>query len=84
MRTAVPGPVSISHIEDLKRVQECSAVHFFLDYEKSYGNYIIDAVRRLIARMHLTAPYADNSIRHSSTIMYDAAFTCSHTILMAE
>jgi 4-aminobutyrate aminotransferase-like enzyme len=24
-------------------VQECSAVSFFVDYEESYGNYIVDA-----------------------------------------
>lgn len=24
-------------------MQECSATHFFVDYEKSYGNYVVDA-----------------------------------------
>ena len=32
-----------SHRCQLSKIQECSATHFFLDYEKSYGNYLVDA-----------------------------------------
>lgn len=43
MRTFVPGPLSQKSISSLGKVTECSAVHFFIDYEKSFGNYIVDA-----------------------------------------
>lgn len=43
MKTMCPGPVSLEHFEELRKVQECSAVHFFVDYETSFGNYIVDA-----------------------------------------
>ena len=43
MATACPGPNSLEHFKELSTVQECSAVSFFANYEKSYGNYIVDA-----------------------------------------
>lgn len=43
MTTVCPGPASMGLFEELGEVQECSAVHFFADYEASFGNYIVDA-----------------------------------------
>lgn len=43
MKTACPGPESRKAFERLSEVQECSAVTMFVDYEKSRGNYIVDA-----------------------------------------
>lgn len=40
---SVPGPQSSKLLAELKGVQECSAVHFFADYEASLGNYLVDA-----------------------------------------
>eukprot|EP00940_MAST-03C_sp_MAST-3C-sp2_P002103 g2103.t1 len=38
-----PGPKVNALREDMSRVQECSAVALFADYERSQGNYIVDA-----------------------------------------
>jgi len=43
MLTKSPGPKSLELMKELSQIQECSATHFFLDYEKSYGNYLVDA-----------------------------------------
>lgn len=43
MQTVCPGPKSTEMLEDLKQIQECAATQFFLDYNKSYGNYLFDA-----------------------------------------
>ena len=48
MTTVCPGPTSMGLFEELGEVQECSAVHFFADYEASFGNYIVDAVREKV------------------------------------
>jgi len=42
MRTAIPGPKSVSLKKELNTMQEMSTVAFFADYDKSYGNYISD------------------------------------------
>eukprot|EP01113_Clastostelium_recurvatum_P020270 TRINITY_DN2406_c0_g1_i1.p1 TRINITY_DN2406_c0_g1~~TRINITY_DN2406_c0_g1_i1.p1 ORF type:complete len:503 (+),score=157.80 TRINITY_DN2406_c0_g1_i1:157-1509(+) len=43
MRTTVPGPKSKSLWEQLNKVQDPRATHFFADYSKSKGNYVVDA-----------------------------------------
>ena len=43
MKTACPGPESKRLLEELNQVNECSASVFFADYDRSYGNYIVDA-----------------------------------------
>jgi len=42
MMTAVPGPKSKQLHSDLSKMQSMDSVHFFVDYEKSIGNYIVD------------------------------------------
>jgi len=43
MLTVSPGPKSLAMFEQLTAIQECSSVHFFVDYHNSIGNYIVDA-----------------------------------------
>lgn len=42
MRTKVPGPESVRKMKQLDKIQNTSVVHFFADYVKSRGNYIVD------------------------------------------
>ena len=43
MLTAVPGPKSKQLLSDITPLSEPGAVHFFADFEKSSGNYVLDA-----------------------------------------
>ena len=43
MVSEVPGPRSKKLHEDLSKIQSMDSVHFFADYNKSIGNYIVDA-----------------------------------------
>lgn len=42
MVTEVPGPKSRELCKQLSTVQNSDAVHFFVNYEKSRGNYVVD------------------------------------------
>ena len=42
MQTAVPGPRSNQLSRQLDRIQAMDSVHFFADYQRSLGNYIVD------------------------------------------
>lgn len=41
--TQVPGPESLQLLTQLDQIQNTDAVAFFADYDKSCGNYIVDA-----------------------------------------
>ncbi|CAD5218957.1 unnamed protein product [Bursaphelenchus okinawaensis] len=43
VKTEIPGPRSKHLHESLKRVHQAPSVKFFVDYESSFGNYLIDA-----------------------------------------
>lgn len=43
VKTNVPGPASTKLKAELSQLQESGGVHFFVDYNKSKGNYIADA-----------------------------------------
>jgi len=40
--STIPGPKSVAALERISKIQESGAVHFFVDYEKSQGNYLCD------------------------------------------
>lgn len=42
VRTEVPGPRSRELHADLNKIQAMDSVHFFVDYDKSIGNYLVD------------------------------------------
>ncbi|XP_052816100.1 4-aminobutyrate aminotransferase, mitochondrial-like isoform X2 [Mya arenaria] len=42
MKTEVPGPTSQHLLKELDKIQNVGSVHFFCDYEKSKGNYVVD------------------------------------------
>ncbi|KAK7493331.1 hypothetical protein BaRGS_00015457 [Batillaria attramentaria] len=52
MRTPVPGPMSKRLKEDLGKIQECGAVEFFADYDRSRGNFIFDVDNNLMLDFH--------------------------------
>ena len=43
MVTEVPGPKSVQLKGDLDKIQSMGSVAFFVDYDKSIGNYVVDA-----------------------------------------
>jgi 4-aminobutyrate aminotransferase/(S)-3-amino-2-methylpropionate transaminase len=43
MKTGIPGPKSQALMRDMDEIVQAGASHFFVDYKKSYGNYVIDA-----------------------------------------
>ncbi|XP_037074392.1 4-aminobutyrate aminotransferase, mitochondrial-like isoform X2 [Pollicipes pollicipes] len=42
MVTAVPGPRSQQLLKELDQIQASGSVQFFVDYERSLGNYVVD------------------------------------------
>lgn len=43
IKTEIPGPQSSVLLKDLDSIQAMKSVQFFVDYDKSLGNYIVDA-----------------------------------------
>uniref|UniRef100_A0A914BWL0 (S)-3-amino-2-methylpropionate transaminase n=1 Tax=Acrobeloides nanus TaxID=290746 RepID=A0A914BWL0_9BILA len=41
--TPIPGPKSKALKDDMAKVHQNPSVKFFIDYEKSFGNYLVDA-----------------------------------------
>ncbi|XP_067672599.1 4-aminobutyrate aminotransferase, mitochondrial-like isoform X2 [Haliotis asinina] len=42
VKTPIPGPRSKELLKDLESIQNSEAVQFFVDYDRSHGNYITD------------------------------------------
>uniref|UniRef100_A0A915DRF3 4-aminobutyrate aminotransferase n=1 Tax=Ditylenchus dipsaci TaxID=166011 RepID=A0A915DRF3_9BILA len=43
VKTAIPGPKSNALKEQMEKVHQTTSVKFFADYEKCFGNYLVDA-----------------------------------------
>lgn len=43
MKTTMPGPKSRELLAELDKIQQTGTVHFFVDYDRSCGNYVVDA-----------------------------------------
>ncbi|XP_018014336.1 4-aminobutyrate aminotransferase, mitochondrial, partial [Hyalella azteca] len=43
VRTDIPGPNSRAYLQQLSRITPCQTVQVFVDYDKSVGNYQVDA-----------------------------------------
>ncbi|CAJ0929685.1 unnamed protein product, partial [Mesorhabditis belari] len=43
MKTAVPGPKSLALKEKMNSIHQTASLRAFIDFDKSYGNYMIDA-----------------------------------------
>ena len=43
MKTEVPGPASKKLMADQDALQSMKSIAFFADYDKSLGNYVVDA-----------------------------------------
>jgi 4-aminobutyrate aminotransferase/(S)-3-amino-2-methylpropionate transaminase len=41
--TPIPGPKSKALAEQMNKIQDARATHFFSDMSKSMGNYVVDA-----------------------------------------
>lgn len=39
----IPGPESLKLFSEIDKIQQADSINFFADYEKSIGNYIVDA-----------------------------------------
>jgi 4-aminobutyrate aminotransferase/(S)-3-amino-2-methylpropionate transaminase len=42
MKTECPGPESKRLMVDLERMQSMKSIQFFVDYDSSFRNYIVD------------------------------------------
>lgn len=43
VKTAIPGPKSNALKDAMEKVHQTTSVKFFIDYEASFGNYLVDA-----------------------------------------
>ncbi|KAL0893878.1 hypothetical protein ABMA27_013982 [Loxostege sticticalis] len=43
IKTAVPGPKTVDLLKELNTIQQAGSVQLFADYDKSIGNYFVDA-----------------------------------------
>jgi 4-aminobutyrate aminotransferase / (S)-3-amino-2-methylpropionate transaminase len=52
IQTAIPGPTSQKLLSDMKKIQISDAIQFFVDYNKSLGNYLVDVDGNVYLDVH--------------------------------
>ncbi|OWF52736.1 4-aminobutyrate aminotransferase, mitochondrial-like [Mizuhopecten yessoensis] len=52
VQTEIPGPRSRELLKELDTIQNTKAVHFFVDYERSQGNYLTDVDGNVILDLY--------------------------------
>ncbi|KAK7493332.1 hypothetical protein BaRGS_00015458 [Batillaria attramentaria] len=68
MKTEVPGPRSRQLAQELSVIQESGAVEFFADYERSLGNYIVDADGNVMLDLYTQIASIPIGYNHPSVI----------------
>lgn len=68
IKTDIPGPVSTELHKQLNNIQNSGAVHFFVDYDKSYGNYMVDVDDNCILDLYTQIASIPIGYNHPSLI----------------
>jgi len=71
MTTAVPGPQSKKLSGELDKRQDTRTQHFFVDYQKSRGNYVVDADGNVM--LDILCSIASHSIGYNNPALLEAA-----------
>jgi 4-aminobutyrate aminotransferase/(S)-3-amino-2-methylpropionate transaminase len=53
INTQIPGPNSLNLQEKMSKIQQSGAINFFVDYDKSTGNYIADADDNMLLDIYM-------------------------------
>lgn len=53
LNTKIPGENSRKQLEKMSKIQQSGAVNFFVDYDKSTGNYIADADNNMLLDVYM-------------------------------
>lgn len=68
VRTEIPGPTSLKLLKQLSNIQNSGAVHFFVDYDKSYGNYVYDVDGNCFLDLHTQIASVPIGYNHPSLV----------------
>lgn len=68
MKTTIPGPKSQELIKQLDGMQAMESIQFFIDYDKSQGNYLVDADENILLDMYTQIASLPLGYNHPSLI----------------
>jgi len=71
MKTAIPGPKSKDLSKQMDKHQDTRTQHFFVDYKKSMGNYVVDADGNVM--LDILCSIASHSIGYNAPALVEAA-----------
>jgi len=71
MKTKVPGPKSEQLLKEMDKYQDSRTQHFFVDYSKSKGNYLVDADGNVL--LDILASIASHAIGYNNPRLINAA-----------
>ncbi|PRP82232.1 4-aminobutyrate transaminase [Planoprotostelium fungivorum] len=69
--SAIPGPESKKLSQELDKRQDTRTQHFFVDYKKSKGNYVVDADGNVM--LDILCSIASHSIGYNAPALVEAA-----------